>query len=240
MSETREPVAWLYRPVGASPWEPWAKTATKADVDVLDLEQWTIQPLYTAPPTGEQCSAVPEQSSATLDAGEIAVLRGDVERLTHERDEARAEAERRLGDMQLLAKQIDLWKAASSCSTPEQMLSGRRFMDARIHELTRERDGWRSDAERMTAERDAAQAEVERLTVERNKAKAVEWLRANQSAQNLDMVANCKETLTSSRPTDEDIWREVFFRCVSEYITGEKRVIIADTMLAEYRKRWPR
>lgn len=44
----------------------------------------------------------------------------------------------------------------------------------------------------------------------------------------------------ADRPTDEDIWREVFFRCVSEYITGEKRVIIADTMLAEYRKRWPR
>ena len=164
--------------------------------------------------------------------------RAEVERLTIERDEARDEAERRLGDMQLLAKQIDLWKAASSCSTPEQMLSGRRFMDARIHELTRERDGWRSDAERMTAERDAAQAEVERLTVERNKAKAVEWLRANQSAQNLDMVANCKETLTSSRPTDEDILREAFMSQLHDRYWASSE--LADIALAEYRKRWPR
>ena len=107
----------------------------------------------------------------------------------------------------------------------------------------RENGGWvryddhRAEVERLTAERDAAQAEVQRLITERdqtaNRPKGREVGRVG-----LDYAYS--NAIPPPRPTDEDIWREVFFRCVSEYITGEKRVIIADTMLAEYRKRWPR
>jgi hypothetical protein len=117
------------------------------------------------------------------------------------------------------------------------------------------RDEAQAEVERLTAERDAAQAEVERLTrarealrdslrealIERNDARyEAVHLRRDQSAQKLDMVANCKETLTSSRPSDEDIWRELFMQLLSEYIPAAKRTDMANALLAEYRERWPR
>jgi chromosome segregation ATPase len=115
-------------------------------------------------------------------------------------------------------------------------LDGRRATNQRI---IAERDAARAEVQRLTAERDTAQAEVERLTrarealrdslrealIERNDARyEAGQLRRDQSAQKLDMVANCKETLTSSRPSDEDITRiaiEAGFDCDND--VGDKR-----------------
>ena len=79
--------------------------------------------------------------------------------------------------------------------------------------------------------------EVERLITERDQ-------RANRpkgrEVGRVGLDYAYSNAIPPPRPTDEDIWREVFLRCLSEYITGEKRVIMADNLLAEYRKRWPR
>ena len=109
------------------------------------------------------------------------------------------------------------------------------------------------EVERLTAERDAAQVEVDRLrttlawadaTIYRLQAERDQTATIPKGREvgrfGLDGHYLDYEALKPTRPTDEDIWREVFLRCVSEYITGEKRVIVADSMLAEYRKRWPR
>jgi len=113
----------------------------------------------------------------------------------------------------------------------EQMISA---VGATSHDA--DADGWRRCAvgQHMTQycgmaekaraqERDAALNEVERLRAE------VERLRANGQGM-----------LDTSRPSDEDIWREIFLQCISDYITTDRRVIVADTLLAEYRKRWPK
>ena len=143
-----------------------------------------------------------------------------VARLTAERNEAQAEVERlkeQVGALTLAVEQADEMKAhAEAAAAAEE-----------------------AETDRVMVERDAAQAEVERLTKERNKAKAdLEWLRATQSAQNLDM-ANGQAILDSSRPTDEDIWREAFMRQLFDHDV-EKLMNAADLAVALYRKRWPR
>jgi hypothetical protein len=71
--------------------------------------------------------------------------------------------------------------------------------------------------------------EVERLATERDEARAeVERLRANGQA-----------LLDTSRPTDEDIWREAFITMLPSY-PWEKAAEQSDCVLVEYRKRWPR
>ena len=116
-------------------------------------------------------------------------------------------------------------------------------------------DDHRAEVERLTVERDAAQAEVERLTrardglrdslrealEERNDARheAVQ-MRRDQSAQKLDMVANCKETLTSSRPDDETIWREALMLLLrDDSVTVEEAADQAQRVVDIYRARWP-
>jgi hypothetical protein len=107
-----------------------------------------------------------------------------------------------------------------------------RWAEGEVEQLTAQRDA-------AKAERDAAQAEVKRLTKERNNAKAdLEWLRATQSVQNLN-TANGQAILDSSRPTDEDIWREAFMAAMERGGVFD-RMTVADLALAEYRKRWPR
>lgn len=114
-----------------------------------------------------------------------------------------------------------------------------------------------AETDRVVADGNRALAEVERLTTElhetREKLARVQVQYdefAKVTAKVIDKHQRERDHARqqvyllqqagANRPSDEDIWREVFFRCVSDYITGEKRVIIADTMLAEYRKRWPR
>ena len=117
---------------------------------------------------------------------------------------------------------------------------------AEVERLTQELEGRRATNQRIIAERDLAQGERERLQdllrCERQELSTLRErlrvLQANQSAQNLDMVANCKETLTSSRPDDETIWREAFMSQLHDRYWAASEV--ADVALTEYRKRWPR
>ena len=94
------------------------------------------------------------------------------------------------------------------------------------------------------SQRDEAIAEVRRLKAE------VELLRANGQGMS-DSSASCKATLdtssaqanasaslTSSRPTDEDIWREAFMSQLHDRYGAASE--LAEVALAGYRKRWPR
>ena len=86
------------------------------------------------------------------------------------------------------------------------------------------------------AERDAAQAEVERLTAERdqtaNRPKGREVGRVGLDHAYINAIP-------PPRPTDEDIWREVFVRHVFDHDI-EKLMGAADLALSLYRTRWPR
>lgn len=130
-----------------------------------------------------------------------------------------------------------------------------------IERLIAERDEARAEVERLIAERDEAQSESVRLKTERDEQKRQNYQvvygcdalvdsarrRAEKATAERDearaeverLRANCKETLTSSRHTDEDIWREAFMVLLQNYSTeiagGE-----ADLALAEYLERWPR
>jgi hypothetical protein len=105
------------------------------------------------------------------------------------------------------------------------------------------RDAALAEVERLTRAREALRDSLREALIERNDARyeAVQ-LRRDQSAQKLDMVANCKETLTSSRPDDETIWREAFMAlCGQSLKEGYMiRAESADAALAVYRQRWPR
>jgi len=194
------------------------------------------------------------------DGIELRWVAGEVEQLTAQRDAAQAEVERlkeQVGALTVAVEQADEMKAhAEAAAAAEEAETDRVVADgnkalAEVERLTVELHETRKKLTRVQVqydefakvtakvidqhqrERDHARQQVYRLQ------QAGADRPTDQSAQNLDM-ANGQAILDSSRPSDEDIWREVFFRCVSEYITGEKRVIIADTMLAEYRRRWPR
>lgn len=95
-----------------------------------------------------------------------------------------------------------------------------------------------AEVERLTAERDRAQREVERL-----KAEVYQTTTACYEAQaevtRLTDAANRQASLDSSRPTDEDIWREAYFASYRNHglFFASKD---AGILLADYRKRWPR
>jgi chromosome segregation ATPase len=161
---------------------------------------------------------------------EIERLKNALDHLTSERDEARAEVERLTAHHSEMETHItgltdELHRTRANGITL-------RWAEGEVEQLTAQRDA-------AKAERDAAQAEVKRLTKERNNAKAdLEWLRATQSVQNLN-TANGQAILDSSRPTDEDIWREAFMAAMERGGVFD-RMTVADLALAEYRKRWPR
>ena len=93
-----------------------------------------------------------------------------------------------------------------------------------------------AEVERLNADRDATQRERERLQdllkVERQE---LSTLRDRLRVLQTDPSAS----LTSSRPTDEDIWREAFMAAMERGGVFD-RMTVADLALAEYRKRWPR
>ena len=47
------------------------------------------------------------------------------------------------------------------------------------------------------------------------------------------------DAMEPERPSDEDIWREGFMRCLND-VAAEDWQEQADLVLATYRKRWPR
>lgn len=108
---------------------------------------------------------------------------------------------------------------------------------AEVERLTAERDAAQAEVERLTAERDTARAEVRRLIAERDQP---ESRPKGREVGRFGLDGHYLNAMEPTRPSDEDIWREIFLQCISDYITGDRRVMIADTMLAEYRKRWPR
>ena len=87
----------------------------------------------------------------------------------------------------------------------------------RVEQITAERHQLRGDVAALIAERDAALDEVERLRTNR------------------------QGILDTSRPTDEDIWREAFWVLLRKTSYAWERLAReAGDVLAEYRKRWPR
>ena len=150
--------------------------------------------------------------------------RAEVERLTVERDAAQAEVERlkeQVAALTVAVEQADEAKADAEAAAAREEAETDRVMverDAARAEVERlkagELNGRRATNQRIIAERDAAQAEVERLR------------------------ANGQAILDRSRPTDEDIWRQAFTATLQS--PHFNRTKMADEVLAEYRKRWPR
>jgi len=150
-------------------------------------------------------------------------------KVVEERDEAQAEVQR------LIAERDEAQSESVRLKTERDEQKRQNYQvvyecDALVYSARRR-------AEKATAERDEARAEVQRLIAERDQAESGP---KGREVGRFGLDGHYLDAMEPARPSDEDIWREVFLRCVSEYITGDKRVIIADTMLAEYRKRWPR
>ena len=145
----------------------------------------------------------------------------------------------------------------------ERLIAERDKIHAEVQRLTQILNGRRATAERVTAERDEAQAEVERLkeqvaaltvAVEQademkahaEAAAAAEEAETDRVMSERDaaqaeverLLANGQAIFDSSRPTDEDIWREAFMAAVRS--RDFFRTKTANEVLAEYRKRWPR
>ena len=181
--------------------------------------------------------------------------RATTDRVIAERNEAQAEVERlkeQVAALTVAVEQADEMKAHAEASAAaeeaetDRVMSERDAAQAEVERLTQELDGLRAIKQRIIAERDLAQGERERLQdllrCERQELSTLrERLRvvqANPCAQNLDM-ANGQAILDSSRPTDEDIWREGFMRCLNDVAAEDWRAQ-ADLVLTTYRERWPR
>jgi chromosome segregation ATPase len=164
----------------------------------------------------------------------------EVERLTAERDEARAEVERLKEQVATLtvgmewADKLKAYAEAAEAETDRVVADGNKAL-AEVERLTGERDAALAEVQRLTAERDTAQAEVERLTrarealrdslrealIERNDARyEAGQLRRDQSAQNLN-TANGQAILDSSRPDDDH-------RAEVERLTAERDAALAE------------
>ena len=184
---------------------------------------------------------------------EVERLRADIARLVHEnRQDVNRERQLATSAIHRLVTERDA--AQRKAEQLQIVVDGERSrMDAlridtqaAITLLTTQRDEAQVEVERLksamsrcllgdkpggdcyAAECVDLRAEVNRLTTERNKAQAyVKWLidERNHSA-----------SLNSSRPSDEDIWREAFMRW-SPMNNPEEW---ADKMLNAYRNRWPR
>jgi chromosome segregation ATPase len=93
----------------------------------------------------------------------------EVERLTAERDEARAEVERLKEQVATLtvgmewADKLKAYAEAAEAETDRVVADGNKAL-AEVERLTGERDAALAEVQRLTAERDTAQAEVELLT----------------------------------------------------------------------------
>lgn len=104
---------------------------------------------------------------------------------------------------------------------------------------------WSVFAGKVMEERDAAQAEVERLTQELAGCRAANHCAMDERNAALNEVerlrANGQGMLDTSRPSEEDIWREAFMVLLRKTsYAWERTSEEADRVLAVYRKRWPR
>lgn len=162
--------------------------------------------------------------------------------------EAQAEVERlkeQVAALTVAVEQADEMKANAEAAVlveeaeTDRVLAERNAAQAEVERL-------KNAIDYLTRERDEARDERDAVQRERERVQALLWLRGrelptlqcDQSAQNLD-TANGQAILDSSRPTDEDIWREAFMRQLHDDHVPNWATT-ADLALAEYRKRWPR
>ena len=164
----------------------------------------------------------------------------EVERLREERDEAHSTIYRLAGERD------------KSNSEVERLTFERDQAQAEVKNLNAQMTDAIVRIRAMTAERDEAQAEVERLTAELHRTRAdgiemrwvadeVEQLTAQRDAAQAEVErlrANGQRMFDGSRPSDEDIWHHAFMATLQS--PHYNRTKMADEVLAEYRKRWPR
>jgi chromosome segregation ATPase len=143
----------------------------------------------------------------------------------------------------------------------ERLIAERDAAQAEVERLTAERDEARAEVERLIAERDEAQSESVRLKTERDEQKRQNYQvvygcdalvdsarrRAEKATAERDearaeverLRANGQGMFDSSRPSDEDIWREAFMNLLIK-MNDDLARLEADRALTTYRKRWPR
>lgn len=124
----------------------------------------------------------------------------------------------------------------------ERLREERDEAHSTIYRLAGERDKSNSEVERLTFERDQAQAEVKNLNAQMTDAivriRAMTAERDEAQAEVERLRANGQRMFDGSRPSDEDIWRHAFMATLQS--PHYNRTKMADEVLAEYRKRWPR
>ena len=147
----------------------------------------------------------------------------EVERLTSERDEARAEVER-------LTVRLEHAQARIVPPLPHADESAQQVqdkMDGYIASVTTELRKTRHKLARVHAQYDEF-AKVTAKVIEQHQRERDD---ARQQVYRLQQAG-------ADRPTDEDIWREAFTATLQS--PHFNRTKMADEVLAEYRKRWPR
>lgn len=166
--------------------------------------------------------------------GTIDGLRAESTELAAERDAAQAEVERLTARLEHAQAPI----VPPLPHTDESASLVQDKMDAYVTSLTTELHETRERLARVQAQYDEF-ASVTAKTIgqhQRERDEARQQVYRLQQACG-DTGANGQAILDSSRPTDEDIWREIWLLGAREH---RKAAEWADAMLAEYRKRWPR
>lgn len=177
----------------------------------------------------------------------------EVERLTTERDEARAEVERLSAEVARITDDRDSWEneAAVNDALAREQLDAMLLQHQRdfarqeferlrteLVEQDNELDAAREDVLRLTSERDMARAEVQRLIAERDQTATHP---KGREVGRFGLDGHYLDAMEPARPSDEDIWREAFMVLLRKTsYAWERASEEADRVLAEYRKRWPR
>ena len=123
-----------------------------------------------------------------------------------------------------------------------KVMEERDEAQAEVKRLTQELEGRRATNQRVMAERDAARANA--ITDAREKNGIISRLVEQRDAAQAEvkrLQANGQGMLDTSRPSEEDIWREAFMVLLRKTsYAWERTSEEADRVLAVYRKRWPR
>lgn len=147
-----------------------------------------------------------------------------MERLIAERDAARAEVERLKAML------------PPTAHTGVRNGPGEGSWSVFAEKVVEERDAAQAEVERLTVERDTARAEVRRLIAERDQP---ESRGKGREVGRFGLDGHYLYAMEPARPSDEDIWREAFMVLLRNYYP-EIADAKADSVLALYRKRWPR
>jgi predicted RNase H-like nuclease (RuvC/YqgF family) len=211
----------------------------RAEVERLTAERHRLQgDVEALAAERDEAQAEVEQLWRDLTAadGTIDGLRAESTELAAERDAARAEVERLPARLEHAETRIvpPLPHADESA----QLVHGK--MDAYVTSLTAELHETRERLARVQVQYDEF-ARVTAKTIDQHQRERDE---ARQQVYRLQQAcgqngASGQGMLDTSRPSDEDIWREGFMRCLND-VAAEDWQAQADLVLTTYRKRWPR